>query len=248
MSCWAGRCPRWLAAWSPIAIPESPRLRLRVAGGDRLGGLGAGQDPGALEPLAGHAGDQAGPGRGPPQGLRARDAAAAAPRLPAQVGRGVEPAARGCRRRRRADLQHALQPLAGRGPVPGRAGRPGLGRLAALARRAAAGAGGVLLRPDLEPPHPAVVPRRPQGAPGDRQPDDRGLRRDARGAGLRPAEERVGAVHGREPLHGPAGAARLVAVAADRAALGVPPADGLGGAAALRRPAGHRRPALARAT
>ena len=91
-----------------------------------------------------------------------------------------------------------------------------------------AGAGRLLFRPALEPPHPPVVPRRPQGAPGDRQPDDRGLRRHARGAGLRPAEERIGAVHGREPLHGAARAARLVAVAADRAALGVPPADGLG--------------------
>ncbi len=73
----------------------------------------------------------------------------------------------------------------------------GLGRLAAAARRTLPGAGRVLFRPDLEPPDSPAVPRRPEGAPGDRQPDDRGLRRDARGAGLRPAEERVGPVHGR---------------------------------------------------
>ncbi len=194
-------------------LPESPKTRLVGPGGAGAGRLGAGQAPGALEPLAGHEDDQASPGRGPPQGLRTRDAPALAPGLPAQVGRRVQPVARGCRRRRRADLQHALQPLAGRRPVSGRRGRPGLGRLAALAGRTVVGAGRVLLRPALEPPHPPVVPRRPQGAPGDRQPDDRGLRRHARGAGVRPAEERVGAVHGRKPLHGPARAPRLVAVA-----------------------------------
>ena len=107
------------------------------------------------------------------------------------------------------------------------------------------GAGRLLLRPALEPPHPPLVPRRPQRAPGDRQPDDRGLRRHARGAGLRPAKERVGAVHGPKPLHGTARAPRLVAFAVDRAALGIHPAHGLGRALALRRHAGHRRPALA---
>ena len=214
-------------------------------GGPGPGRLGAGQASGALEPLADHEDDQARSGRGPPQGLRTRDAPALAPGLPAQVGRGFEPVARGCRRSRRADLQHALQPLAGRRPVFGRSGRPGLGRLAALAGRAFAGAGRLLLRPALEPPHPPLVPRRPQGTPGDRQPDDRGLRRHARGAGLRPAKKRVGAVHGPEPFHGPARASRLVALAVDRAALGIRPAHGLGRALALWRHAGHRRPALA---
>ena len=104
--------------------------------GDR--DLDPGHDVRALEPLAGDADNQARAGRGPPQGLRARDAAPPAPGLPAQVRGRLEPLARGCRRRGRADLQHALQPLAGRGPVPGRAGRAGLGRLAAAAGRTSA--------------------------------------------------------------------------------------------------------------
>ena len=50
---------------------------------------------------------------------------------------------------------------------------------------------------------------------------------------------------GEKPLHGAARAPRLVAIAVDRAALGVSLAHGLGRAFALRRLAGHRRPALA---
>ena len=47
------------------------------AGGPGPGRLGARQVLRAVEPLAGHAGDQASPGRGPAQGLRTRDAASA---------------------------------------------------------------------------------------------------------------------------------------------------------------------------
>ena len=125
--------PAGVAAWSPVSLPESPKARLVALVGLVLVVSVLGKLLGALEPLAGHEGDQASPGRGPPQGLRTRDAPPLAPGLPAQVGRSFEPVARGCRRSGRADLQHALQPVAGRGPVPGRRGRPRLGRLAALA-------------------------------------------------------------------------------------------------------------------
>ncbi len=122
--------PAAVQAWSPVPIPESPKLRLVILVGVVTVISVAGQVGRALEPLASDADDQARAGRRAPQGLRARHAAPLAPGLPAQVGRRLEPLARGCRRRGRADLQHALQPLARGGAVPGRAGRPGLGRLA----------------------------------------------------------------------------------------------------------------------
>ncbi len=67
-----------------------------------------------------------------------------------------------------------------------------------------------------------ALPRRPQGAAGDRQPDHRGLRRHAGGPRLRPPEDasRPGSWARTTSWPG-SGASRLVAVAADRAALGV---------------------------
>ena len=122
----------------------------------------------------------------------------------------------------------------------------GLGRLAAAAGGALPGARGDLLAPALEPPAPAALPRHPQASAGDRRQGGRGLRRHAGRPRLRPPAQRVGPVRGREPPDGPPGAVRLVVVAVRRGRLGAAAADGLGGAALLRRPAGARRPAHAR--
>ena len=209
--------------------------------------LGAGQVPGPLEPLAGDADDQAGPGRGPPQGLRARHAAAAAPGLPAQVGRGVEPAPRGRRRRRRADLQHALQPLAGRRPVPRRPGRAGLGRLAAACSARSAWcracttptcSGTAGIRPlfrDVRKQRQEIDARRPRcsAACGSSGPSA------ASRASRRGSWARTTSWPGWSFTSG--GWSRLIELLWD---FILP--DGLGRPAALRRPAGPRRPALAR--
>ena len=125
-------------------------------------------------------------------------------------------------------------------------GGAGASRLAAPAGLALPRARRLLLRPALEPPDPAALPRRAQEAAGDRQRDHRGLRGHASGPGLRPPEERIGAVYGREPPHEPARASRLVALAAHRAALGVRAAHGLRRASPLWRDAGPPGPALAR--
>ncbi len=81
---------------------RDPRVAADPAGdpgGRGAGGLDPGQVPGPFEPMADHTDDQAGAGRRAAKGLRPRDAAAAPPRLSAQVGRRLEPAPRGCRRR-----------------------------------------------------------------------------------------------------------------------------------------------------
>ena len=140
-------------------------------------------------------------------------------------GRRGEPAPRGCRRRRRADLQHALQPLAGGRPVrwagwscwPGSTG-------GCCSASLVPGAGGLLFRPALEPAARGRSSATSASSARRSTPGRRGVRRHAGGARLRPAAQRVGAVHRREPLHGPAGAVRLVAVAAVEVALGVAPA------------------------
>ena len=76
--------------------------------------------------------------------------------------------------------------------LAGRAGRAGLGRLAAPARRARAWRRRVLLdRPALEPPAPAALSRRPQAATGDRRHGRRGVRRDAGRPRLRPPAPRI---------------------------------------------------------
>ncbi len=59
----------------------------------------------------------------------------------------------------------------------------------------------------LDRPHPPAVSRHSHPAAGDRQPRHRGVRRHARGAGLRPAAQRIGRFTRRQSLHGPAGTA-----------------------------------------
>ena len=162
-----------------------------------------------------------------------------------KVGRGGEPSPRGRRRRWRAGLQHALQPLAGRRPARGRAGVLAWVDWRLLARLALSAAGSVRVGAALEPMAPAALPRRPQAAAGDRRHGHRGVRRDAGRPRLRPPAARGRAVRRRERLPDPPGAFRLVVVAARRGGLGPAAADRLGGTAALRRAPGPRRPALA---
>ena len=182
--------------------------------------LAAGHGHSSERPLVRHQGGQQAASRDSPPRVRPCRAAAAAPRVSAQVGRRGEPAARRRRRHRRAGLQHALQPLAGHHPADRQPGRAGLGRLADDARRPAAAAGRVRHASHLDQPHPAAVPRHPHAAARHRRPDDRSLRRHARRPHLRPGAERNRPLRHRQPPDGPPAAVRLVVDAGRRARSG----------------------------
>ncbi len=77
--------------------------------------------------------------------------------------------------RRRVDLQHALQPLAGRDPARGQPDHPGNDRLAAIARLADPAAGGRADASHLDRPHSPAAPRHSPAAAGHRQQRHRKL-------------------------------------------------------------------------
>ena len=100
--------PAGFAAWSPVPLPVSPKARLVALVVVVLVVSVLGKLLGLSSRWQATRVDQASAGGRSPQGLRACNAAAVAPGLSAQVRRSFQPVARGCRRRGRADLQHAL--------------------------------------------------------------------------------------------------------------------------------------------
>ncbi len=139
---------------------------------------------------------------------------------------------------RRPGVRDDLQPLAGGDPAGGELFDSGVGRLAAAAGGAGVGAAGVHVASHVDRPHPAAAPADSSRAREGRLAGDRGVWRDAGGAGVRAAAIGDEPHRAGQQPDGPAGAVCLVVDAGHRDPVGNADAAGHCGLAHLWRLAG----------